>query len=267
MSLHQQPSLKFRVNMHHSYALRDNKVTTSRIVTTQRYPNVRIFTSYLVALGRQNHTGGRIESYWKGKKSAEEKNKSGKNTEVLQHYRENCRSSGGTGNKEWTEERRKGRQKVTPVGTGTSSGWESGPEERPRGFTPSGAGAHTDTDMDTQRRGHTDTRIHRDTDTDMDTWTHRDIQTQTHRHTQRHGHTDGRGHIHTHACTHSLKCHEGPGPVSKAAQNWVLYPVLVSQSCPQTSFNCPHLLVQEFWLWSGRAAAPRPSKRRTQLEF
>lgn len=58
--------------MHHSYALRDKKITTSRVVT-QRYPNVDIFTSYLVVLGRQNHTGGRIESYWKGKKPAEEK--------------------------------------------------------------------------------------------------------------------------------------------------------------------------------------------------
>lgn len=39
----------------------------------------------------------------------------------------------------------------------------------PGDLHPVGAPAHTDTDMDTQRRGHTDTRIHRDTDTDMDT--------------------------------------------------------------------------------------------------
>lgn len=73
MSLHTQLGLKLRVSMHHSYALRDNKITTSKAVVTHRYPNVCIFPSYLVALGRQNHTGGRIESYWKGKKPAEEK--------------------------------------------------------------------------------------------------------------------------------------------------------------------------------------------------
>lgn len=172
--------------MHHSIFKRqqDNKQSCC-------HPDVWIFPSYLVALGRQNHTGGGIESYWKGKTSAEEKQVRKKcwGCTALQRKLKSLEVTGLREEKEAKECLGLGKPES---GNGNELWVGTGPAGVSQGMN--------------SQCGH------------GDTWTGTDRHSDT------------------------LKGHEGPGPVSKAAQHWPLYPVLLSQACPQNISEFQNLL-------------------------